>query len=80
MVGSISAAWIAKLAFVALMAWGWRSRELRRAAAVVFLIIGAAIWIGVPHLRGGEPYVTTALAVVDIALVFAVFKGDVRLG
>jgi hypothetical protein len=75
-----AAAWIAKLAFVALLARGWLSGELRRSALIVFVALGIAAWIGLPHLGGGENYVTTALAAVDIALVFAVFKGDVRIG
>lgn len=56
--GSVSiAAWIAKAAFVGLVAW-----------------------FGLPLLsRGAGALVTPTLALIDIALVLVVFKGDVRI-
>jgi hypothetical protein len=79
--GSIGvAAWIAEIAFVVLLALGVWFGELRRVGAAVFLALGLLIWLGLPHLRNGANFVTPALAVLDIALVFAVLKGDVRIG
>jgi hypothetical protein len=79
--GSVGiAAVIAKLAFVALLAFGIARGELGYRAAALFAVTGTVIWIGLPNIPGAEQFVTSALAVVDIALVFAVFKGDVRLG
>jgi hypothetical protein len=79
--GSIgAAAWIAKLAFLALLAWGWISRDLGRVGAAVFLVLAAAVWLGLPRISNGENFVTPALALIDIALVFAIFKGDLRIG
>ena len=79
--GSIGvAAWIAKLAFLALLAWGWISRDLGRGGGTVFLVLGAAAWLGLPRISNGENFVTPALALIDIALVFAIFKGDLRIG
>ena len=78
--GSISiAAWIAKLAFVGLLIIGWTSGELRAKGTVVFLALGAAAWIGLPYLPRGSDFVTPALAIIDMALVFVVYKGDVRI-
>ena len=74
------AAWIALLAFPVLLTWGVVSGELTRRRAAVFVALAVAAWVGLPRLPYGEALVTSALAVIDIALVFAVFKGDVRIG
>ena len=73
------AAWIARLAFVGLLLVGWTRGELRAKSAAVFLALGVAAWIGLPYLPRGADFVTPALAVIDIALVFVVYKGDVRI-
>ena len=73
------AAWIAKIAFVALLAWGAASGELRPRGVAIFLLLGILAWFGLPYLAGGANFVTTAIAVIDIALVFVVIKGDIRL-
>ena len=36
--------------------------------------------MGLTATPGGEVFVTPALALIDAALVFAVFKDDVRVG
>ena len=74
------AAWIATLAFPILVAWGWLSGGLGPKTTAVFVLLGVAVWIGLPRLPNGANFVTSALAIIDIALVFAVFKGDVRIG
>jgi hypothetical protein len=80
-VGSIGvAAWIAKVAFVTLLAVGAWSGELRRAGVSVFLALGLLTYIGLPYIPNGDNFVTPVLAIIDIALVFAVFKKDVRIG
>jgi hypothetical protein len=80
-VGSITlAASIARFAFLALLLWGWATGALRGRALVGFVSIGVAAWMLLPRLQNGDLFVTPALAVVDIALVFAIFKGDVRIG
>jgi hypothetical protein len=79
--GSIGvAAWIAKLAFVVLLSLGVWFGELRRVGTMVFLALGLSIYLGLPYFQNGDNFVTPALAILDIALVFAVFKGDVRIG
>ena len=78
--GSVGiAAWVAKIAFVALLIWGAASGELRPKSIAVFLVLGVAAWIGLPYAPRGSDFVTSALALIDIALVFAVFKRDIRL-
>jgi hypothetical protein len=71
---------IAKLAFVTLVVWGYLARQPRRSTLAVFAVIGAAMWILLPRIDNGYLFVTPALAVVDIALVFLVAKGDVTIG
>jgi hypothetical protein len=78
--GSISvAAWIAPIAFVALLAAGVWSGELRPRGAAVFVAIALVAWVGLPRLEDGGWFVTPVLAILDVALVFAIFKGDVRI-
>ena len=78
MVGSIAvAAWVAKLAFVALLVLGIAYDEIGCRGAAVFVMLGAAAWFGLPSIGAGA-FVTSALALVDVALVFVVFKGDLR--
>jgi hypothetical protein len=45
----------------------------------VFVLLGLSVWIGLPRLPNGGDFVTSALAVLDIALVLIVFKEDVRI-
>ena len=79
--GSVGiAAWLAKLLFLGLMTAGMVIGGLRARTTVVFLVLGAFAWIGLPRLPRGADFVTSALALVDIALVLVVYKGDVRIG
>jgi len=80
MIGSVAiAAFIAEAAFVVLTIWGWVSGELTARAAAVFVALAALVLFALPRLQAGY-FVTSALAVLDIALVFTIFKGDVRIG
>jgi len=51
---------------------------LEARAIAIFVVLAAIALFGLPHLQAN--LVTSALAVIDIALVFIVFKGDVRIG
>lgn len=74
------AAWIARLAFPLLLVAGWIRGELGPRSTTLFVLLGIAIWIGLPRLiTNGENFITSALAVLDIVLVFMIFKGDVRI-
>jgi len=75
------AGFIAHLAFWGLLAYGWTTVALSVAQAMVIL----ALWIGGAVLLPHAPYepmramFSSYVAMLDIALVFMIFKGDVRL-
>ena len=70
---------IAKLAFVGLLIAGIVSGELRRKGIAIFVALGVFAWFGLPSLPRGADFVTPALAVIDVAMVFVVYKGDIRI-
>jgi hypothetical protein len=78
-VGLIGAAWIVKLAFIGLLIAGVVSGALRAKGLAVFLALGTLAWLGLPFVPRGADFVTSALALVDVALVFVVCRGDVRI-
>jgi hypothetical protein len=71
------AAWVAHGAFWALLGIGWCWDELGGRGAAGFLALWLAGFFGLPYLSHGEAFVAPFVAIVDIALVFAVFKGDI---
>jgi hypothetical protein len=74
------AAWIAQFAFWVLLALGVFYGELSRRSTVTFVVLWAAGYFGLPRLwTYGGLAVPPYIAVLDIALVWIVFKGDVRL-
>jgi hypothetical protein len=81
MIGSPGvAAVIARWAFWILLATGWWRGELGPKGIAIFLLlwlVGLVGFLCAPSPYDGlfSPYVAT----LDVALVFAVFKGDVRL-
>lgn len=78
--GSIGvAAAFAKLAFVGLVVAAVVRQEMGPIGVVAFATIGMGLWFGLPIVAGDDRFVTSTLAIVDVALVFAVFKGDVRI-
>jgi hypothetical protein len=81
MVGSPAvAAWIAQLAFWVVLALGLFYGELSRRAIVMFVALWVAGSFGLPRLfESGGVFVPPYIAVLDIALVWIVFKGDIRL-
>ncbi|MGH2436916.1 MAG: hypothetical protein ACRDFA_07980 [bacterium] len=82
MIGSPGvAAWIAHALFWGLLLYGWISGQLNLKRIVILLVLWLAGRFGLPYV----PYTPAAamfssfVAVLDIALVFMIFKGDVRL-
>jgi hypothetical protein len=74
------AAWIAHAAFCVLLVLGIAVGELRRSVAALFVVLWIAGYAGLPRLSNlGDLFITPYVAVLDIVLVFLVFKGDVRL-
>lgn len=74
------AARVAHLAFWALLFYGWAWEEIDLSGIVVFLLLWVAGLYGLPYLVAyGDALFAPFVAVLDIALVFLIFKGDVRL-
>ena len=74
------AGWIAQLAFWVLLSLGVFFGELSRRAAIVFLVLWVVGYLGLPRLSADGGFaVMPYTAVLDIALVWLVFKSDVRL-
>lgn len=74
------AAVVAQLAFWILLVLGIVNGELRKFGAAVLVLLWFAGSIGLPRIAWWTgTFVTSWVAVLDIVLVFKVFKGDVRL-
>jgi hypothetical protein len=73
------AAWIAHLAFWILAIYGWFWDELTPKGLGLFVLLWLAGMFGLPLIPHGTALFPPFAAVLDIALVFIIFKGDVRL-
>jgi len=77
--GSIAVAgWIALVGFWGLLAYGWAFDELHVRGIAIFIALWCLARFGLP-LFGGDAFFITYVAILDIALVFIIFKGDVPL-
>jgi len=77
--GSIAiAGWIAVIGFWVLLAYGWFWDELGPTGVGVFIGLWVAARFGLPYLNAADFFIT-AVAILDITLVFIIFKGDVPL-
>jgi hypothetical protein len=81
MVGSpLVAAVVAQLAFWVLLVLGIVNGVLKKLGAAIFVLLWVAGHIGLSRIAWWSgALVTSWVAVLDIALVFIVFKGDVKL-
>jgi len=76
----VIAAFIAQIAFWALLAIAVLSAAIRTRSIAVFLLLWFIGCAGLPRFGDiGAFLVTPWLAILDIALVLTVFKGDVRI-
>jgi hypothetical protein len=73
------AGWIAHVAFWTLLGVGAWSEDLGPKLIATFLILWAAAMFGAPYLPIAAALSTPFIAVLDVVLVFIVFKGDIRL-
>ena len=73
------AAWLAHIAFWVLLVIGWVSKDLGLKGAAVFVVLWLAGLLGLSYVPYGAAVFPSVVAVLDIALVFMVFKGGVRL-
>jgi hypothetical protein len=82
MVGTpLITAWIGVVAFWCLVAWGMASAELSRRTVGVFLALWLLAYVGFDYLP--VPYAAmfpAFVALLDVALVLIIFKGDLRIG
>ena len=75
------AGWMAHIAFWFLLVYGCAVGELRARGSGLFLVLWLVGLFGLPQV----PYppvqamFSSYVAILDVALVFAIFKGDVRL-
>jgi hypothetical protein len=76
---TLLAAWIAHVAFWMLAAIGWWSEELGLGGLAVLVGLWLAGSFGLPYLPHGAALFSPFVAVLDIVMVFLIFKGDVRL-
>jgi hypothetical protein len=73
------AALIAHLAFWFLLPYGWFWQEVTGRGVVLFLALWVGGLYGLPYMPYGAALFSSYVAVLDIALVFLIFKGDVTL-
>jgi hypothetical protein len=73
------AALIAHVAFWVLLAFGWFWEDVGRVGLTILLLLWLAGWFGLPLVPYGDGLLTSYVAVLDIVLVFIVFKSDVKL-
>ena len=75
-IGSLIARWV----FWPLLAYGWWSAELGDAARDrVRDPVGRRRWLGLSSVPGGALVFTAIVAMLDIALVLLIFKGDIKI-
>jgi hypothetical protein len=79
--GSVTvAAVIARLALAILLPVGWVRGDVGLKSTIVFLALVTGAYVVFPRVSlYGDGLITSGLAVLDIALVFIIFKGDVRI-
>ncbi len=82
MVGSPAiAAWISHAVFWGLLLYGWAFGELALKRIAGFLLLWLVGRIGLPYVpyEPARAMFSSFVAVLDIGLVFVIFKGDVGL-
>jgi hypothetical protein len=70
---------IAHIGFWILLAYGWMWDEIGLGGASLFLSLWIAGWLGLPYFLDAAALFSSYVAVLDIALVFMIFQGDVKL-
>jgi hypothetical protein len=75
------AAWLAHLAFWGLLCFGLAFADLSLKRLAMFLSLWCAGLVGLPYApyEPARTMFSSYVAILDIALVFTIFKDDVRL-
>jgi hypothetical protein len=76
---SVVAAWIGHIVFWVLVVWGYLTESLSARASVVFALLWLIPSFGLSFVPSAAPFFSPYVAVLDIVLVFLLFRGDVRL-
>ena len=72
------AGWIAQVVFLALILVGWGELGMRRVA--LFAALWFAGFAARSYVPFGAAWFIPYVAVLDIVLVFSIFRGDIRIG
>jgi hypothetical protein len=70
---------VAHLAFWLLLFCGWLTEDVGARGIVIYAIAWLAGLFLLPYVPYGDALFSPAVAILDIALVLTIFKGDVRL-
>ena len=73
------AAWIAHLAFWVLLVFGWMWDDLGGRGIAAFVLLWLAGFWGLRYFPLGPDMFFSYVALLDVVLVFLIFKGDIRL-
>jgi len=75
------AAWTAEVAFWGLLLYGWALGELnlKRVAITLLSWLAGRVALAYVPFEPARAMFSSFVAVLDIGLVFMIFKGDVRL-
>jgi hypothetical protein len=76
---SAVAAWIGHIVFWLLVVWGWATESLSTRAAMIVALLWIVPFLSLDFVPAAAPFFSSYVAVIDIILVFVLFKGDVRL-
>jgi len=76
---SALAAWVGHLIFWILVIWGRLTDSLGVVATVVFALLWLVPFFTLDYVPWAAGFFSPYVAVLDIVLVFMLFKGDVRL-
>jgi hypothetical protein len=74
-----AAAWIAHLTFWILLIVGLTSEEIGPRSVIVALAVWTLGYVGLSLLPYGPALFPSFVAVLDIVLVFVIFKGDLDI-
>jgi hypothetical protein len=69
----------AHAAFWLLLFYGWLSEDLSARGVVIFVLAWSAGLLLLPYMPYGDALFSPCVALLDIALVLTIFKGDLRL-
>jgi hypothetical protein len=69
----------AHAAFWLLLFYGWLTEDLSARGAIIFVVMWSAGFFLISYIPYGDALFPSFVAVLDIALVLTIFKGDLRL-